>query len=77
MIDNINLIEYDTRIEDVERRVIQRAGEDNVFHELETVCVMDLLLDGFISYWYGLVKTGALVEEFAVVGFVHRELGIV
>lgn len=77
MIDDINLVEYDTRIEDIERRVIQCASEDDVFHELETICVMDLLLDGFISYGNGLVKMGALIEEFAVVGFVRRELGIV
>ena len=52
-------------------------SKNNVLHELETVCVMDLLLDGFILYGDGLLKMGALVEEFTVVGLMRRELEIV
>lgn len=39
--------------------------------------MMDLALDTCVADSDGLVKVGCLVQEFAVVGFVAREVGVV
>ena len=77
MIDDVNLVEEDARVEDVEGRVIDGSREYDVFQELQAVGMVDLPLDGFVSDVDRLVVAGCLAEEIAVIGFVGGKLGVV
>ena len=75
--DDVALVEDDGRVQNVEGRVVDRARKDDVLEELQTVCVVDLALDSLTTDGDGLVVLRCLAEEFAVVGFVVGELGVV
>ena len=77
VIDDVNLVEKNARVENVEGRVVDVAGEYDVLEELQPVGVMDLPLYALVSYWYRLVKAGRLVQELPVVGFVGGEFWVV
>ncbi len=77
MRDDINLIEDNTRVKDVERRIVKSTSEDDIFEKLKSVGVVDLSLDCWIVNWDGLVKMSGLFEEISVVSFVGGEIGII
>jgi hypothetical protein len=77
VIDDINLVEEDARVEHIECRIVNGACENDVLEKLQPVGVMYFLLDAFIADRYGLVVTGRLVKELAIIGFVRRELWVV
>jgi len=77
VIDNVNLVEDDARVQNIERRIIERASKYNILEELEAVSMVDLLPDKVISYWNRLVEVCVDVEEFTVVGLVCGKLRII
>lgn len=77
MINDIDLVEDDARVEHVEGRVIERPGENDVFEKLETIGVMDFLPYSDILYCNGLVEMSVFTKEFAVIRLVSLKLGII
>lgn len=77
MRDDINLIEDNTRVKDVERRIVKSTSEDDIFEKLKSVGVVDLSLDCWVVNWDGLVEVSGLFEEISVVSFVGGEIGII
>lgn len=77
MRDDINLVEDDTRIQDIKCRVVEGTGEDDVFEELKAVGVVNFSLDYWVVNWYWLVELGGLFEEITVVGFVGGKIGVI
>jgi len=77
VVDYVDLVEDDARIEDIEGGVVESARKDDVFEELQTVGVVDFLLDHDILYGDRLVKFRGYVEKLSVVRFVIWELGVI
>jgi hypothetical protein len=77
MRDDIDLIENDIRIEYVERRVVQRAREYDIFEELEAKRLVNLLLDEGVVDGDRLVEVRDLFKKIAVVCFVGGEVRII
>lgn len=77
MVDDVNLIEDDTGIEDIKCGIVQSACKDDVFEELESVGVVDFPLNGHVAHDYRLMELSSIVEEITVVGFVAWEIWII
>ena len=77
MVDDVNLIEDDARVEHIERRVVEDAREDDVLEELQPVRVVHLLLHARVVQRDRLVEVGGRAQKVAVVRLVRRELGVV
>ena len=77
VIDDVNLVEKDARVEHVEGRVVDSAREHDVFEELEPIRMVHLSLDALVADRYRLVIAGRLMEEFTVVGLVGGEFWVV
>lgn len=77
MIDNVNLVEDDARVQNIESRIIERTCEYDILEELEAVGMVDLLSDKVVSYRNRLVEVCIDVEEFTVVGLVCGKLWII
>ena len=77
MIDDVNLVEKDARVEHVEGRVVDSARKHDVFEELEPIRMVHLSLDALVADRYRLVIAGRLMEEFTVVGLVGGEFWVV
>lgn len=58
---NVDLVEEDTGIDDIERRVVNGSCEDNVFQKLESVGVVNLALYGRVTDRDRLVEMGLFV----------------
>jgi hypothetical protein len=50
VIDNVNLVEDDARVQNIERRIVERARKHDILEELEAVGMVNLLPDKVISY---------------------------
>lgn len=77
MVDYVDLVKDNEGVEDVESGVVESARENDVFEKLQTVGVVDFLLNCDVLYRNGLVEFGGYVEKLSVVGFVMWELGII
>ena len=77
VVDYIHLIEKDTRVNDVEGRIVQNAGEDDVLEELESVGVVDFPLNSSISDGDRGMEMSILPEKFPVIRFVIWEFRII
>ena len=77
MVDDVDLVEDNGRIQHVERRVVNGSREYDVLEELQPVCMVNLATDGIISDRDWLVETRRLAQEVPVVGFVVGELWVV
>lgn len=77
VIDDVDLVEDDARVQNIERRIIERASKYNILEELEAVGMVDLLPDQVVSYWNRLMEMCVDVEEFTVVGLVCGKLRII
>lgn len=77
MLDNVDLVEEDKRVQDGEGWVVEYAGENNVLEILQAVCIMDLPLDIVVLYPDYLLELGLVGEVMSVVGFVQWEVGVV
>jgi hypothetical protein len=73
----IDLVEYDAGIKNVEGRIIKGSCENDVFKELEAICVMDFALYSYVTKRDRLVELGGLMEELAVISFVRWEIRVV
>lgn len=63
MIDDLDLIEQDERIEHIERAVVDHSCQDDVFEELEAIGLRNLSLDSLIfEFECPLVLCGVLEE---------------
>jgi len=77
MIDNIHLVEEDARVDDVECRIIQNAGEHDILEELQPVGMVDFPFNGLISDRDRGMEVGVLPEELPVIRFVIREFRVI
>lgn len=77
MLYYVDLVEYDAGIKNVEGRIIKGSCENDVFKELEAICVMDFALDSYVTKRDRLVELGRLMEELAVISFVRWEIRVV
>ena len=77
MVDDVDLVEDNGRIQHVERRVVNGSREYDVLEELQPVCMVNLATDGIVSDRDRLVETRRLAQEVPVVGFVVGELWVV
>ena len=75
--DDVNLVEEDTGVDDIERRVVNGSCEDNVFQKLESVGVVNLALYADVTDRDRLVEMGLFVQELAIVCFVVGEVGVI
>ena len=75
--DDVDLVEDDGRVQNVEGRVVDGTRKHDVLEELQTVSMVDLLLDGVVPDGDGLMEVSGLTEEFAVVGLVVGEFWVV
>lgn len=77
VIDNVNLVEDDAGVQNIERRVVERACQYNVLEELEAIGMVDLLPDKVVSYWNRLMEVCIDVKKFTVIGLVCWKFWIV
>ena len=75
--DDVDLVEDDGRVQNVEGRVVDGTRKHDVFEELQSVSMVDLLLDGVVPDGDGLMEVSGLTEKFAVVGLVVGEFWVV
>jgi hypothetical protein len=73
----VDLVEYDAGIKNVEGRIIEGSCENDVFKELEAICVMYFALDSYVTKRDRLMELRRLMEELAVISFVRREIRVV
>lgn len=71
------MVEEDTRVEDIEGRIIDCARQYDILQELESVGVVDLFLYALVSNRDGLMEAGCLAEKVAVVRLVSGKFRVV
>ena len=77
VVDDVDLVEDDARVEHVGRWVVEDAREDDVLEELHPVRVVRLLLRTRVVQRDRLVGAGGRAQEVTVVRIVRRDLGVV
>jgi hypothetical protein len=70
MLNNVDLVEEDERVQNAEGRIVEDARKNDVFEVLEPVRVMYLPFDVFVFYPDNLLKLGFVSEVLSMVGFV-------
>jgi hypothetical protein len=77
MLDDVDLVEEDERIQYREGRVVQDARENDVFEVLQSVCRVNLPFYLLVLDLHHLLELGLVGKVLPVVCFVQGEVGVV
>ena len=77
VLDNVDLVEEDERVEHGEGGVVQDPSQDDVLQVLQPIGMVDLPPDRLVLDLNDLLEFGAVAEVVAMVGLVAWEVGVV
>ena len=77
VLDNIDLVEEDERVQHRKRRVIQNPGQDHILEVLQAICLVDLAVYLFVLDLDDLLEPPLVAQPLAMVRLVCREVRVV